>query len=197
MGIVPAPAAPATDWLLNQLAIRNPDLISPLNELNVSCGAPLALTPPIGGFALGAPNTQVTLTPNPGTGYAGTVAVYYPRVDLGAQFAATGIVPSFENSSALISWPSLQEALNARYGTFLNDPVDTPTEPFPDLNLASSVTLVLPGTSLLYQGQLVINITEPTLVKSFPVNTLSGLLSPQLALSSAFTVTSLNGLSLT
>lgn len=145
---------PPTERVLNAVNLANPNLPADLTVANTTVGVatPMPVAAPNG------INTLLLLTPIANTGYTDAVTVYYPRVDIAAQFSVAGITPTLNlNDTPLTSWDDVFTALNTRYNTQLSS-IDTPTAPFA-LPSQTSLSFTVDPQSYLYTGTLSVALT--------------------------------------
>jgi len=142
---------PPTERVLNAVNLANPNLPAELTTANTTVG----VATPMPVAASNGINTLLQLSPIANTGYTDAVTVYYPRVDIAAQFSAADITPTLNlNETPLHSWDDVFTALNQRYNTQLSS-VDTPTAPF-TLSSQTSLSFTIAPQSYLYTGTLTV-----------------------------------------
>jgi len=180
---------PSKDLVYDLINEANPQLEIPASALNVSLGVPAA----IAGTSWPANNTNIVLSPAPGSGdFIGRQTVSYRRLDLSALFRGqTILIKKFKSTASSSSGTlmytvyQLLADINSRYGMNLTeDDVNNANilrgSTLEDGQYTTTVTVSTKATSLGYTGSFSLKWlnTKQSLEDMITVRTLGGRLFP-------------------
>lgn len=156
-------------------------LLDQINEDNTSSLTPALVTFGAVATDAGVRNSKITVTSQAGSGYTGSVEVFYNRVDLatvpGAR-STTFQVGDATNLSDLIDEINTAYQLNLTANDFVD--VAIPAFPGEEPHETQTINLTAKATSLIFRGELVLTVN-----------------ANDIPLSSVVTTTTLNGLTYT
>jgi hypothetical protein len=151
--------------------INNENLVTlprPILDTEAVFGDPI----PFGGQGA---NTQIPFgTNNPAEFGAGTVLVYYTRIDVGQQFAPLQPVlgSGIANISDLLPQLNAEYSLNILAADIVDGPIDTEATPV-------TVTFIIVPHSQIYTGRAVMIFGDPDLGNAITTTVLPGLNPPE------------------